>query len=65
AIVTAAVAINVGPAVLHRAFAYVRQVATFDNGLGVDDDEQGVPVYLATGLRSSWPASWPAFRAYS
>ena len=45
--------------------AYVRQVAMFGNGLGVDDDEQGVPVYLATGLRSSWPAAWPAFRAYS
>jgi hypothetical protein len=65
AAVTAAVAINVDRALLHREFAYVRQVATFGNGLGVDDDEQGVPVYVATGLRSSWPAAWPAFRAYS
>jgi hypothetical protein len=37
----------------------------FGNGLGVDDDEQGVPVYLATGLKSSWAAAWAAFRAYS
>jgi hypothetical protein len=24
-----------------------------------------VPVYLATGLRSSWAQAWPAFRDYS
>ncbi len=62
---TAAIAINVDPALLHREFAHVRQVATFSNGLGVDDDEQGAPVYLATGLRTSWAQAWPAFRNYS
>jgi hypothetical protein len=62
---TAAIAVNVDPAVLHREFTHVRQVATFDNGLGVDDDEQGVAIYLATGLKSSWAAAWPAFRNYS
>jgi hypothetical protein len=62
---TAAIAVNVDPAVLRREFTHVRQVATFGNGLGVDDDEQGAPVYLATGLRSSWAATWPAFRHYA
>ena len=62
---TAAVAVNVDPALLRREFASVRQVATFSNGLGVDDDEQGAPVYLATGLKSSWATAWPAFRDYS
>ena len=62
---TAAIAINVDPARLHREFAHVRQVATFGNGLGVDDDEQGARIYLATGLRSSWAQAWPAFRDYS
>jgi Dolichyl-phosphate-mannose-protein mannosyltransferase len=62
---TAAIAINVDPALLHREFARVRQVGTFSNGLGVDDDEQGAPVYLATGLRTSWAQAWPAFRNYS
>ncbi len=62
---TAAVVVNVDPALLRREFAHVRQVATFYNGLGVDDDEQGVPVYVATGLKSSWTAAWPAFRNYS
>ena len=43
---------NVDPALLRREFAHVRQVATFWNGLGVSDDEQGAPIFIATGLRS-------------
>jgi 4-amino-4-deoxy-L-arabinose transferase-like glycosyltransferase len=61
---SAAIAVNVDPALLRREFARVRQVATFWNGLGVADDEQGAPVFLATGLRSSWARAWPAFRDY-
>jgi Dolichyl-phosphate-mannose-protein mannosyltransferase len=61
----AVVAVNVNPALLRREFAHVRLVATFRNGLGVSDDEQGVEIFLATGLRSSWAQSWPAFRNYS
>ncbi len=62
---SAAMAVNVDPALLRREFAHVRRIATFWNGLGVDDDEQGVPVYLATGLRTSWSRAWPAFREYA
>ena len=61
---SAAIAVNVDPALLRRVFARVRRVATFRNGLGVDD-EQGAPVYLATGLRTSWSRAWPAFREYA
>jgi len=60
----AAIAVNVDPGLLRREFAHVRQIATFWNGLGVEDDEQGVPVYLATGLRTAWASAWPAFRRY-
>jgi Dolichyl-phosphate-mannose-protein mannosyltransferase len=59
------IAVNMDPALLHREFARVRLVATFRNGLGVSDDEQGVQVFIATGLRSSWAQAWPAFRNYS
>jgi hypothetical protein len=59
------IAVNVDPALLHREFAHVRLVATFWNGLGVSDDEQGAQVFVATGLRSSWAQAWPAFRDYS
>jgi hypothetical protein len=62
---TSAIAVNLDPALLRSQFTSVRRVATFSNGLGVDDDEQGVPVYLCTGLRSSWTLAWPAFREYS
>jgi Dolichyl-phosphate-mannose-protein mannosyltransferase len=62
---TAAIAVNVNPSLLRREFTHVRRIATFSNGLGVDDDEQGAPVYLATGLKSSWATAWPAFRDYS
>jgi hypothetical protein len=62
---TTVIAVNVNPALLRREFAHVRQVATFWNGLGVSDDEQGVPVFVASGLRSSWAQAWPAFRDYS
>ena len=55
---------NVDPGLLRREFTHVRKVATFRNGLGVSDNEQGVPVYLATGLKSSWARAWPAFRDY-
>jgi Dolichyl-phosphate-mannose-protein mannosyltransferase len=62
---TSAVVINLDPAFLRREFTHVRQVATFTNGLGVSDDEQGTQIYVVSGLRSPWPASWPAFRDYS
>jgi hypothetical protein len=57
--------VNVDAGLLRHEFSHVRRVATFWNGLGVSDDEQGVPVYLATGLKSSWAQAWPAFRDYS
>ena len=61
---TAVVAIGVDPATLDAEFTSVRLVATYDNGLGISAPEQGVQVYVATGLRTSWATAWPAFRHY-
>jgi hypothetical protein len=61
----AAIAVNMDPAFLHREFAHVRRVATFWNGMGVSDDEQGVQIFVATGLKTPWSRSWLAFRNYS
>ena len=61
----AVIGVNMDPALLRREFAQVRLVATFWNGLGVSDDEQGAQIFVATGLRSSWAQAWPAFRNYS
>jgi hypothetical protein len=62
---TSAIAVNVDPGLLRREFRHVRLVATFRNGLGVNDDEEGAQIFLATGLRSSWARCWPAFRDYA
>ncbi|MDX6337347.1 MAG: hypothetical protein QOG05_4687 [Streptosporangiaceae bacterium] len=60
-----AIVIGLDPSFLGREFRHVRPIATFGNDLGITDDEQGSPVYLATGLRESWARAWPAFRDYS
>ncbi len=62
---TAAIAVNIDPALLRREFSRVRLVAIFRNGLGVSDDEQGARIFVATGLKSSWSRAWLAFRNYS
>lgn len=62
---TAAVAINVDPSLLRREFATVRRVATFWNGIGVSDDEQGAEIYVATGRKLPWRQAWAAFRDYA
>lgn len=62
---TVAVVVGVPPSLLHRYFAHVREVAVFRNGLGVSDDEEGTPIYVATGLRAPWTRAWPAFRVYA
>ena len=62
---TAAIAVNVDPTLLRREFRHVTLVATFRNGLGVSDDEEGAQIFIATGLRSSWAKAWPTFRNYS
>jgi hypothetical protein len=62
---TAAIAVNLDPAFLHREFRHVRLAATFWNGLGVSDDEQGAQVFVVTGLRTSWAQAWPEFRHFS
>lgn len=53
------------PAFRRREFSSVRLVATFFNGLGVSDDEQGAQIFIVSGLRSTWPAAWLAFLDYS
>jgi 4-amino-4-deoxy-L-arabinose transferase-like glycosyltransferase len=62
---TVVVAVDVDPALLRREFAHVTQVAVYHNELNVADDEQGAVIDVATGLRTSWAAAWPAFKHFS
>ena len=41
------------------AFTGCRVVARIDNGIGLDNDEQGEPVQLCTGPAHPWSELWP------
>ena len=45
-------------------FRAVTPAATLHNPYGVENDEEGTPVWVCTGQRRPWPAIWPAFRHY-
>ena len=43
-------------------FASCRFVARLDNGVGVDSEEQGMPIAVCTGPVAPWDELWPRFR---
>jgi hypothetical protein len=57
-----AIAVGYPAADLRRWFRTVRRVARIDNGVDLDNDEQGTPVWQCTGPTRSWAALWPAMR---
>jgi 4-amino-4-deoxy-L-arabinose transferase-like glycosyltransferase len=46
-------------------FTGCQDVAHIDNGLGVQNGEQGDAVTVCTGLRAPWSVMWPALRTIS
>jgi hypothetical protein len=62
------VVIHVGdwrPADYGQFFTGCQVVATVDNGLGIQNGEQGDAVTVCTGLRASWTVMWPELRTIS
>jgi 4-amino-4-deoxy-L-arabinose transferase-like glycosyltransferase len=55
------IAIGLEPSELAALRGCVR-TAQIDNGLGVDNDEEGTAVYVCAAPRRSWSAEWPALR---
>jgi hypothetical protein len=49
---------------LTQLFRRVDPGTVLNNHESVDDDEQGEPVYLCSGLRRPWTAVWPGLRDY-
>jgi hypothetical protein len=47
---------------LRTSFAHLRVVDRIDNGLDLDNDEQGRQLWLCTGPTASWPQLWPQLR---
>jgi 4-amino-4-deoxy-L-arabinose transferase-like glycosyltransferase len=61
---TAAVAVGFDPDGLAGAFATCERVGTLDNGVGVDNEEQGRPILVCRGRTAPWAALWPGFQHY-
>ena len=59
---TATTVILVGLDRAAARFTACETVARLDNGVGIDNEEQGRPVQVCRGPRGSWRAMWPAFR---
>jgi len=62
------VVVHVGdwrPADWSQFFVGCHVVATIDNGLGIDNGEQGKAVSVCTGLRAPWTTLWPMLRTIS
>jgi hypothetical protein len=59
---TAVVAIGFDPSFLSAQFSACRRAGTLDNGLGVDNEEQGRAIEVCSGPRRPWPQLWPSFR---
>ncbi len=62
------VVIHVGdwrPADFGQFFTGCQVVASIDDGLGVENSEQGEAVTVCTGLRAAWTTMWPELRTIS
>jgi hypothetical protein len=59
---TPVIALGLDESSLRRWFASMRPVARVDNGIGLDNTEQGRTVWLCTGRTAPWSAIWPRLR---
>lgn len=55
-------AIGFDEAFLRTQFGEVELAARVDNGVGLDNEEQGTPVWICRDQRASWAERWPAYR---
>ncbi|MFB9630185.1 glycosyltransferase family 39 protein [Nonomuraea helvata] len=61
---TTVILVNFGPRGLAQ-FGSCEEKARIDNGAGVDNEEQGLPVYLCRGPKQPWSTMWPMWRHFS
>jgi hypothetical protein len=59
---TTLIAVGIAEEELRRWFGRVEQVARVDNRVGLDNDEQGRPVWVLRDRRADWSQIWPALR---
>ncbi|MGI8947070.1 MAG: hypothetical protein ACR2FV_03660 [Ornithinimicrobium sp.] len=56
------VAVGLAQSDLQAWFARCTRVAAIDNRVGLDNEEQGEPVWRCTGPTESWEQRWPDLR---
>ena len=59
-----AVLVGFGPEFLDRFWTDCRLAARVQNDAGIDNDEDGQPVWTCTGRREPWSRIWPDLRGY-
>ncbi|WP_448006125.1 glycosyltransferase family 39 protein [Agromyces bauzanensis] len=57
----AAVFVGYGPRRLAPLFDECDVRGELDNGVGVDNEEQGIPITVCRGIRMPWSEAWPRF----
>jgi hypothetical protein len=60
----AAIVVGLPRSDLARWFGSVTEAGRIDNGVGLDNEEQGATVWLATGRRVPWAEIWPELRRF-
>ncbi|HEY1176033.1 MAG TPA: hypothetical protein VGF17_07735, partial [Phytomonospora sp.] len=53
-----------GPGALGPYFTGCVLAATFDNGFGLDNEEQGAELWTCAGTTRPWSAMWPELRRH-
>ncbi|WP_326825781.1 ArnT family glycosyltransferase [Streptosporangium sp. NBC_01756] len=61
---TAVIAVRVPLELLNTQFGTCSEAARLDNGLGVQNERQGLPVFVCRGLKEPWSTAWPRFQLY-
>lgn len=62
---TVAVAVKYSRQGLERRFDTCAPSGTVDNGVGVDNEFQGLTIFVCRGLKAPWRTLWPDFQEFS
>lgn len=62
---TTVVAVKLRRTGLLTKFATCDEIARTDNGVGVDNEFQDLPIFICRGLKMPWRQAWPDFQHYS
>ena len=62
---TTVVAWSENPTYIESTFVGCHVKATMDNGVGVDNEEQGASVLVCQAPKGGWAAAWPELKHYN